>query len=722
MLTEGKLIGTITANNNPYNIYAPKTYNWSEITSKPTTLAGFGITNAVRVSDAIDSSTMVNAAGYGYNDGGWVGGAGPAFSFGLDHGYKVLLQYPYGPANGLYFKEIYQGEGGDWRRILDTVNYATTLDNAYLKLSGGTLTGDLYFQDSFIRLDMGKTGRSRISNIYGDEEVNALAFTLTGLYLKSPHLVYVDTTGTNYDLLHEGNYENIIGNKFLKLSGGTLKLDSYSSLFFQRNGAGISAVGYSNNNGVLGYIGVAADANPIFMSASGTQNILLHAGNFNSYAPTLAGVGASGTWGIDISGSAAKATKLQTARSLWGNSFDGTADVNTHLTLNANDAALAAWKKDGSSVSLFLQVNPDRHVLIGQGTARENGGLYLYGNDIRMCYGNAGSSNNTAMLINSSGNVTIGSSDKAGENYKLYVDGVMRAGKSITSYAKDGYSQVELLYGDNVGWVLSQRGAEASKDFGIYSLVNGVDVCRFRIKEDGNVGIGTINPKAKLHVDGKLRAQLINIEGGNEINGVDNNGDAAALCLNWSSAGNVLLAYGGGNVGIGTINANAKLAVNGTANISSRLLVGGAFDDGTTALQVQGAAYIIGGDYASVGGAAVYWGIDKKYMLGSNSATDFYLWSTSTTAALRLGTNSVERIRITADGLVGIGTTTPQEALHVVGNLYVTGNIIADGQVSSGGIEINPTTISTQISQLNATVEDLQSTVKLLQDELNSLK
>lgn len=33
-------------------------------------------------------------------------------------------------------------------------------------------------------------------------------------------------------------------------------------------------------------------------------NIALHAGNFNSYAPTLGGVGASGTWGISITGNA----------------------------------------------------------------------------------------------------------------------------------------------------------------------------------------------------------------------------------------------------------------------------------------------------------------------------------------------------------------------------------------------------------------------------------
>ena len=47
--------------------------------------------------------------------------------------------------------------------------------------------------------------------------------------------------------------------------------------------------------------------------------------------PTKTGGGASGTWGIGISGNAASATKLQTPRTLWGRSFDGTANVNGDL-------------------------------------------------------------------------------------------------------------------------------------------------------------------------------------------------------------------------------------------------------------------------------------------------------------------------------------------------------------------------------------------------------
>lgn len=43
--------------------------------------------------------------------------------------------------------------------------------------------------------------------------------------------------------------------------------------------------------------------------------------------PTKTGSGASGTWGIGITGNAGSASKLQTPRSLWGNDFDGTEPI-----------------------------------------------------------------------------------------------------------------------------------------------------------------------------------------------------------------------------------------------------------------------------------------------------------------------------------------------------------------------------------------------------------
>lgn len=72
---------------------------------------------------------------------------------------------------------------------------------------------------------------------------------------------------------------------------------------------------------------------------------LIHSENVGTYAPTLTGSGASGTWGISISGNASTATKLATARTIGGVSFNGTENINlpgVNTTGNQNTTGSAA--------------------------------------------------------------------------------------------------------------------------------------------------------------------------------------------------------------------------------------------------------------------------------------------------------------------------------------------------------------------------------------------
>lgn len=80
---------------------------------------------------------------------------------------------------------------------------------------------------------------------------------------------------------------------------------------------------------------------PSTLSGYGITDAYTKTESDNKY-PTKTGSGASGTWGINVTGNAGTATKLQTARSLWGRSFDGTGNVSGNLdsvgniTLNRN--------------------------------------------------------------------------------------------------------------------------------------------------------------------------------------------------------------------------------------------------------------------------------------------------------------------------------------------------------------------------------------------------
>jgi hypothetical protein len=78
------------------------------------------------------------------------------------------------------------------------------------------------------------------------------------------------------------------------------------------------------------------------------SNAVFHVGNYNTYVPTLTGTGASGTWGINITGNAASATILQTTRTfqITGDvvapavSFNGSGNITLSATIQPNSVAL----------------------------------------------------------------------------------------------------------------------------------------------------------------------------------------------------------------------------------------------------------------------------------------------------------------------------------------------------------------------------------------------
>ena len=141
----------------------------------------------------------------------------------------------------------------------------------------------------------------------------------------------------------------------------------------------------------------------------------LTSSNYNSYAPSLTGTGASGTWGISISGNAETATKLATTRTIWGQSFDGTGNVSGAMT---GVTTLTASGEVSCS-----------NLLIPAGGRVHNGGKYgLYVNGSAADYGSAiylthdHGSNQTAFRIHShyeggTGALSIGFS-KTTQDYK----------------------------------------------------------------------------------------------------------------------------------------------------------------------------------------------------------------------------------------------------------------------------------------------------------------
>lgn len=75
---------------------------------------------------------------------------------------------------------------------------------------------------------------------------------------------------------------------------------------------------------------------PTTLSGYGITNAYTKTESDGKY-PTKTGSGAGGTWGINVTGNAGSATKLQTTRSLWGNNFDGTASISGIIQFVSNE-------------------------------------------------------------------------------------------------------------------------------------------------------------------------------------------------------------------------------------------------------------------------------------------------------------------------------------------------------------------------------------------------
>ena len=115
----------------------------------------------------------------------------------------------------------------------------------------------------------------------------------------------------------------------------------------------------------------------------------------------------------------------------------------------------------------------------------------------------------------------------------------------------------------------------------------------------------------------------------------------------------------GGNVGIGSTAPAFTLDVNGNVAIATKLSVGTTYNG--FAANIAGVVYVIG--------ASVWVNDGSGYTNASSPGTGFLPYSDGT-----LVFNSVnsEKMRISASGLVGIGTNNPLFPLDVIGTIRAT--------------------------------------------------
>ena len=288
--------------------------------------------------------------------------------------------------------------------------------------------------------------------------------------------------------------------------------------------------------------------------------------------------------------------------------------------------------------------------------------------------------------------VDLGANNLIVDTNTLYVDSTNnRVG--IGTASPDAKLKIEGAVSDN-GLSIKSGGNTGINPF-MVTWAGGTEGDAFCINDSLNVGIGTASPSTKLTIteSGTSTGSTLSLIGTNtggsasqvsQISSYQPSGGGAqdaALDFKvrsnvdpFASPSTIMTLLGSGNVGIGTESPSAKLEISNSSGnsfkSSSTTTTGfnaSAFYNNNSkgwAQYVYGSAYS-GGTYLNVGAnGSVQAAINTTGAITTVGAFD-----------LLLGTNSVERVRITSSGNVGIGAgSSPSEKLEVAGNVILDAN------------------------------------------------
>ena len=449
--------------------------------------------------------------------------------------------------------------------------------------------------------------------------------------------LYLDSadTGSNWGIYHRQIDTSVSGlpaNSIGFVGGGSSGLQAWISLV----------------NGSANFAGA--------LTQGGNQ--VLHAGNYTSYSPSLTGTGASGTWGISVTGSSASCTgnaaTATTASNLTTATITGQLLFNNNVTFSGNPAT-GGCLKFNQNAAVFTPTAFDLGKFFFEGTTLK---IVVTGGALKQF------AFTDTPLTPSSLNITHTAAQGAAA-FILTTSDSASANGSIRWKDNAGNYEAGIGSNFNIG------------DPGALEFLNG-GTTNMILRSSGRLGIGTTAPSQKLEIVESGSYAAMSVGNGTNLsyfgyaNVVSNfntyaqAGDAIVRGTNGVSiaGGNGTAGVridSAGNVGIGTASPGSfKLNVNGDFGVTSGNTIALRQDQGIGTYSIH---------YANI--APRY---PIRFVGNSDSGTHRYFEFGYYTGDSQANAWNANVVLDSYNGNVGIGTTSPGAKLDVNGSQILTGD------------------------------------------------